>query len=52
MRAFRIEFEEICYGVIEVYAKDEAEAREIAECEGNRLVNKSYIRLGNAEEIK
>ena len=46
MKRFLIEFKEISYGVVEVFAENEEEARDIAECEGDRFVNKSYIELG------
>ena len=50
MKRFLIEFKEISYGVVEVFAEDEDEARDIAECEGDRLVNKSYMELSNVQE--
>lgn len=50
MKRFLIEFKEISYGVVEVFAEDEDEARDIAECEGDRLVNKSYMELGDLQE--
>ena len=50
MKRFLIEFKEISYGVVEVFAENEDEAREIAECEGDRFVNKSHIELGNVQE--
>lgn len=50
MKRFLIEFKEISYGVVEVFAENEDEARDIAECEGDRLVNKSYMELGNVQE--
>lgn len=49
MKRFLIEFKEISYGVVEVFAEDEDEARDIAECEGDRLVNKSYMELGSVQ---
>lgn len=50
MKRFLIEFKEISYGVVEVFAENEDEARDIAECEGYRLVNKSYMELGDLQE--
>lgn len=50
MKRFLIEFKEISYGVVEVFAENEDEARDIAECEGDRLVNKSYMELGDLQE--
>ena len=52
MKRFMIEFEEVCRGVIEVFAEDEDEAREIAECEGDRFINKSSIELGNVQSVE
>ena len=49
MKRYMIEFEEVCRGVIEVFANDEDEAREIAECEGDKFINKSFIELGNIQ---
>lgn len=49
MKRFLIAFKEISYGVVEVFAENEEDAREIAECEGERLVNKSYMELGETE---
>ena len=46
MKRFFIEFKEISYGVVEVYAETEAEAREIADSEGTRHVNDSTLELG------
>lgn len=50
MKRFRFEFQEICYGVVDVFAEDEDEARELAECEGDRYVNKSEMELGDLQE--
>jgi hypothetical protein len=50
MKRFLIEYKEISYGVVEVFAEDEDEARDIAECEGDRFVNKSYMELGDLQE--
>ena len=46
MKRFLIEFKEVSYGVIEVFAENEQEAREIADSEGTRLVDDSEIVLG------
>lgn len=51
MKRFLIAFKEVSYGVVEVFAENEEEAREIAECEGERYVNKSYLELGNVERV-
>lgn len=49
MKKFRISFKEISYGVIDVVAETEEEAREIADCEGMRYVDTSTIELGTVE---
>lgn len=49
MKRFLIEFKEISYGVVEVFAENEDEARNIAECEGDRFINKSYMELGKVQ---
>ena len=49
MKRFLIAFKEVSYGVVEVFAENEEDAREIAECEGERLVNKSFMELGETE---
>lgn len=49
MKKFRISFKEISYGVIEVVAETEEEAREIADSEGMRYVDTSTIELGTVE---
>ena len=46
MKRFLIEFKEVSYGVIEVFAENEQEAREIADSEGTRFVDDSEILLG------
>jgi hypothetical protein len=46
MKRFFIEFKEISYGVVEVYAETEAEAREMADCAGMRFVKDSTLELG------
>lgn len=48
MKRFLIGYKEVSYGVIEVFAETEEEAREIAECDGDYMVNKSFVDL---EEI-
>ena len=50
MKRFLIAFKEVSYGVVEVFAENEDEARAMAECEGDRFVNKSYMELGEVEE--
>lgn len=52
MKRFRFEFKEICYGVVDVFAENEDEARELAECEGDRYVNKSDMELGDLQEYE
>ena len=52
MKRFMIVFKEVSYGVVEVFAENEDEAREIAECEGDRFVNKSYMELGEIEKVE
>ena len=52
MKRFMIAFKEISYGVVEVFAENEDEARELAECEGCRFVNKSYMELGEVEDVE
>lgn len=50
MKRFLIAFKEVSYGVVEVFAENEDEAREIADCEGERvLLYKSYLELGETE---
>lgn len=54
MKRFLIEFKEVSYGVIEVFAENEEEAREIADSEGTRFVDDSEMELGkvtNEEDI-
>ena len=53
MKRFLIEFKEVSYGVIEVFAETEEEARENADSEGIRFVNDSNLELGKItnEEI-
>lgn len=45
MKRFFIEFKEISYGVVEVYAETEEEAREIADSEGTRHIKDSILEL-------
>lgn len=46
MKRFLINFKEVSYGVVEVFAENEDEAREKAESyEGDLMVNKSYLEL-------
>lgn len=52
MKKFWIAYKEVSYGVIEVYAETEEEARDIAECEGDYMVNKSYIDLGEVVDVE
>lgn len=46
MKRFLIEFKEVSYGVIEVFAENEQEAREIADSDGTRFVDDTEILLG------
>ena len=46
MKRFSFEFKEISYGVIEIYAETEEEAREFADCAGMRFVKDSTLELG------
>ena len=50
MKRFLIEFKEVSYGVIEVFAENEEEAREIAECEGTRFISDSEIELWQVQK--
>lgn len=52
MKKFLIQFKEVSYGVVEVFAETEEEAREIADCEGTRFVNNSNIELGAVSEVE
>lgn len=46
MKRFLIEFKEVSYGVVEVFADNEVEARELAQdYEGDLLTNKSELEL-------
>ena len=46
MKKFLIEFKEVTYGVIEVFAENEDEARDIAETDGMRYEDGSDLELG------
>jgi hypothetical protein len=47
MKKFVFEYKEVCRGTIEVFAFDEDEAREKAEClDGNVYINKSQEDIG------
>lgn len=46
MKRFFIKFKEVSYGVVEVIAENEDEAREIAETEGMRYEDNSELELG------
>lgn len=51
-KRFRIDFKEVNYGFVEVWAETEDEAREKAECyEGDMFTNKSYLDLGDVSEV-
>lgn len=46
MKRFLIEFKEVSYGVVEVFADNEEEARELAQdYEGDLMTNKSELDL-------
>lgn len=46
MKRFLIEFKEVSYGVVEVFAENEEEARELAQdYEGDLMVNNSDLEL-------
>ena len=46
MKKFLINFKEVSYGVVEVFAENEDEAREIAETDGMRYEDNSELELG------
>lgn len=46
MKKFLINFKEVSYGVVEVFAETEEEAREIAETDGMRYEDNSELVLG------
>lgn len=50
MKKFMISFKEISYGVVEVFAETEEEARAIADSEGTRFVDSSTLELGTVEQ--
>lgn len=51
-KRFRIEFKEVNYGFVDVWAETEDEAREKAEgYEGDMFTNKSYLDLGDVSEV-
>ena len=50
MKRFMISFKEISYGVVEVFAETEEEARAIADSEGTRFVDSSTLELGTVEK--
>ena len=51
MHKYKFSFTEVSYGVVEVFADSEAEAREIAECEGCRFVHNSNMEVGEVCEV-
>lgn len=52
MKRFLIEFKEISYGVVEVFAENEDEAKAIADSEGLRHTAKSEMQLGAVQEVE
>lgn len=46
MKKFLINFKEVTYGVVEVFAENEDEAREMAETDGMRYEDNSEMELG------
>jgi hypothetical protein len=46
MKKFLINFKEVTYGVVEVFAENEDEARELAETDGMRYEDNSEMELG------
>lgn len=52
MKRFLIQFKEVSYGVVEVFAETEEEARELSECEGVRIVNTSTMALYGVESVE
>lgn len=52
MKRFLINFKEVSFGVIEVFAETEEEAREIAECEGHRFVDDSKLELKDIHSVE
>lgn len=45
MKKFLFNFKEVTYGVVEVFAENEDEAREIAETDGMRYEDNSELEL-------
>ena len=52
MKRFLIQFKEVSYGVVEVFAETEEEAKELAECEGVRMVISSTMALYGVESVE
>ena len=52
MKRFLIQFKEVSYGVVEVFAETEEEARELSESEGVRMVNTSTMALYGVESVE
>lgn len=46
MKKFLFNFKEVTYGVVEVFAENEDEAREMAETDGMRYEDNSELELG------
>ena len=46
MKKFLFNFKEVTYGVVEVFAETEDEAREMAETDGMRYEDNSEMELG------
>lgn len=46
MKKFLFNFKEVTYGVVEVFAENEDEAREMAETDGMRYEDNSEMELG------
>lgn len=52
MKRFLFEYDEVCRGTIEVFANDEDEAMEKAQClDGNVYINKSQEDIGALIEV-
>ena len=49
MKRFMIQFKEVTYGVVEVFAETEEEARAIADSEGMRYADSSEMKLFTVE---
>lgn len=49
MKRFMIQFKEVTYGVVEVFAETEEEARAIADSEGMRYADSSEMELYTVE---